>query len=231
MVMSNIEDYTKEQFSRANSQLIEMSENCRAWREFLTPSNVKSFLDHKGELTCFDKYSGFGELRMLFDCEEKPLRALINLLKRDGEPDPFFTFKRRDIYDKMAYASLPLRLFIKTKSSAVVTLAIQQPMVFAASSFVLQHQKTKFNERWGRLYCNDGRLETSRHSEREVASRRNFPIDTTRHEMFAELLSKVESHGESSLFTITNCGLVGKVIKEQSELSRKENPKEILELV
>lgn len=169
-------------------------------------------------------YSSCNHLSLRFpsvSCENVMVTAIKTLLLPGVEINPQgdHLFKRIDIYDTMAYAEFPLSHFVNAPGvSATVEFSFPLPMVFAASSFVLKHQKDKYGRnRWGRLYLHDGRVKQGHSGKREVAEERGFKLETTRQEMFEYLLAKVMENEEKCLFTVTGDSLVGSMIKAQSD--------------
>ena len=189
----------------------------RAWKQFFVPSTVDHLVEGGCSIVVPHFHYGNCDATIRFDGTEKDFRKLIDGLRQTGSCG--YNFKRRDIYDKNAYATLPLNYFVGTHVDCKIDFGVPIPMTFAPTSFVLKHQLTKYGQRWGRLYCNDGRLENGA-KEREVAENREFPKEATRQQMFLELLEMVKKWGDECLFTITGDEMVGSMIKAQSEAGR-----------
>jgi hypothetical protein len=202
-------------------QVVDKVVQCNAWLAFMRHPGWERLFEMGVEIN-ENWYNDWAD----FDCrfpdlnDQKPLRAAINsmFLTETITGDPTL-FKRRDIYDKMAYASFPLDWFVVTEAKCKVTFSLPLPMVFAVSSFELKRQRpANYNDQWwGRLYLRDGRVPNGRYSKREVAERRNFPNEMTRSEMFEVLLNKVREKEEASLFTITGDSMIGAMIQAESE--------------
>lgn len=222
----NAQTQTKLDLELRVNELRQITETCRAWTEFLALPKIKNLVRIGLQLN--ESWSGDRRLETLelrfpeLHDEKTLLEVLRSMFLAEAYLEPP-VFKRRDIYDKMAYASFPLWWFVETTDrNAKVEFSLPLPMVFAVSSFRLKHQLTKFREdRWGRLYLHDGRVPSGRDLKRQVAERRNFPIDTPRSEMFAELLEYVKSQGDECLFTITEDTLIGAIIRDNSEAEFK----------
>lgn len=189
----------------------------RAWKQFFVPSTVDLLVEGGCTIEVPQFHYGSCDATIRFDGTEKDFRRLIDGLGQTGSCG--YNFKRRDIYDKNAYATLPLGYFVGTHVDCKIDFGIPIPMMFAPTSFVLKHQLVKCRNRWGRLYCNDGRLENYA-KEREVAESRKFPREANRQEMFWELLGMVKERGDECLFTISGDEMVGSIIKAQSEAGR-----------
>jgi hypothetical protein len=189
----------------------------RAWKQFFAPSTVDHLVEGGCSIEAPRFHYGSCDATIRFDGTEKDFRKLIDGLRQTGSCG--YNFKRRDIYDKNAYSTLPLSYFVGTAVDCKIDFGIPIPMMFAPTSFVLKHQLVKWGNRWGRLYCNDGRLENYA-KERQVAENRNFRKEATRQEMFLELLEMVKKRGDECLFTISGDEMIGSMIKAQSEAGR-----------
>ena len=212
-----------QQLKGFKDQVVDMAIKCRAWLAF--ESVLKTSFAMSAQLGCevtenfYNSWDNF-DVRFPKVNDDKVVRRAIQGLCRTGfevGDDPLL-FKRRDIYDKMAYASFPLDWFVETTAKCKVTFSLPLPMVFAVSSFRLKrcrkvHQGDNW---WGRLYLHDGRVPMG-YSERQVAESWLFPNETTREQMFEALLAKVRERGDECLFTITGDSLIGAMIQAQSE--------------
>lgn len=198
----------------------ETAETCRAWIEFLqSPGFNKLF--HHGLRVCENWYGRMGDLSLEFPAvnDQKTMREAIGDALRapyEVEPDPTL-FKRRALFDKMAYATFPLSWFVETTSDAKVTFSLPLPMVFAVSSFRFKRcRKVGHDGWWGRMYLVDGRVERARGFDHEVDEVLS-PESSTREEMFETLMTQIRERQDECLFTITGDSLIEAMIKAESD--------------
>lgn len=197
----------------------DMAEKCRAWQKFLRLTSF-SEIGAAVDENWYSDWSNF-DIRFPELHDQRVLRSAIDAMLREpyevGD-DPRL-FKRRSLFDKHAYMSVPLNWFVETTAVCTVTFSLPLPMVFAVSSFRLKRcRKVRQGDNWwGRLYFHDGRVSEG-YREHEVAEDFTFPNETTREEMFEALLNKVREREDQCLFTITGDSLIGAMIKAESEL-------------
>lgn len=166
-------------------------------------------------------YNHWNELNLRFPAvnDQKTMREAIGDALRapyEVDPDPTL-FKRRTLFDKMAYATFPLSWFIETTSDAKVTFSLPLPMVFSVSSFRFKRcRKVRHDGWWGRMYLVDGRVERARGFDHEVDEALS-PESSTREEMFETLLTQILEWQDECLFTITGDSLIGAMIKAESD--------------
>lgn len=214
-------------------QVNDMAEVCRAYRKLFSDSKFQKLVGMGMECE-----SSFYSSWDSFDCrfpklqDQKVLRQAIRGLMLNGYDvdQDHALFKRRDIYDKMAYASFPLNRFVETTANCKLIFSLPLPMMFAVSSFKFHRcRKRRHDGWWGRLYLHDARCEKGYEGDREVAETFS-PEEATREQMFEELINDVRSRGDSALFTITGDTLIGAMIKAESDTEREVHDKKELTL-
>ena len=217
MTFMETKEYRKAVSERC-AQVVEMAEKCRAWQQFLC---VTSFSEIGADIG--DQWYSWDEFNIQFPDlhDQNVLRKAIDCMLRGPHrvPDDPRFFKRQRLFDKMAYASVPLNWFVETTADCKVTFSLPLPMTFAVSSFRMKrtHKVHQGDNWWGRLYLHDGRISKD-YKEHEVAERIDFPCETTRDQIFEELLNKVRESEEKYLFTITSEPVIAAMIKVESDL-------------
>ena len=208
-------------FAEELAELQKHAEIVKAWQAFLCPRNRELLASCKAE----GAYNGGGEggyRSYLFDnghinlrdTTERDARKVINAMLLPGVESRYH-FIRPDIYNKTAWAKMPLACFVPCKHSEWVCFGIDQPMVFAVSSFRLEaHIRHSKSSRWARLYCVDARLDQKTYRGKRWVAEHDYPRDEApaKDVMFRELLDQVEENGPEHLFTITKDSFLGAVI-------------------
>jgi hypothetical protein len=225
------EEYEREKLNESLADLDRHIAIASAWKQFFTPSRIRDLLTAEVRVESFGLQYGRCDVNLKYEGSERDFREIIKSQMLEAKRDASYIFKRTSLYDKNAYITFPLSWFVATDVECHIVFGLPLPMVFAVSSFTLKHVKEKYGDyRWGRLYCNDARLEPCRRTPEEVASIRTLPIDSTRAQMFEMLLEEVKDRADECWFTITGDDLVGAAIKAWSDAERVKPEPQILEL-
>ena len=209
------------EYARRLAEFTSMAVRCDAWRGFFTSPAFKSMNRMKGHIIWFNRSEAFDNLSCEFPCSEQRLiKSLKGVMRRDcGE----ISFRRNDIYDKRAWAYLPLDMFVDVEGMKprmsepcsgyrgetvilienempLLCFSVPKPWVVEESCFTLHH-RIREGRRFAEMTFAHPYLD-SRFGKRWVADGW-FAKETKRAEMYDTLLSEVKEKCVGHLVTIT----------------------------
>lgn len=197
------------EYRREMQDLYSLGARCDAWRQFMQSDVLKRLRKLKGYFIWFNRYEYFDKLIAEFDCSETALRRVIKSLMREEYREQAFEFSRADIFDKRAWAHLPLSWFVaglddfNTRDEGKqrwqheilaanevpeLQIGVNLPMTVTANCFTLTH-RLKNGKRFAQMTFNHPSLDSRFRGKRWVADR-VFPREATRAEMYTELMKE-----------------------------------------
>jgi len=196
-----------------------IDQRAQAWRKFFTPA-VLSFAREINARVI----SGFAWNlnRILIEsdsCEADAIKAIESVLISGDFLG--LQFSRVSLMNKHGKLQLPLSAFVETScDETFVEIYVPKPIAVSVSSFRLEHQLTKYRDRWARLYCVDPRIGDGK--KQKVAEEKRFKEETPRETMFAALFEKVVLATQKSLVTFSQDALVDAVIRSNVRNSNQQ---------
>lgn len=189
----------------------EIEARALAWKRFFTPAVLKFAVRLNTKVL-----SGFDwqleKLLLESDCcEQVALKEIASACVHPLGEWESLEFKRERFYDKRGVLRLPLAYFVETSCIATVEIYVPKPIAVSVSSFKLEHQLTKYNDRWARLYCVDPRIGNG--EKQIVAENRKFSKEAGTSVMFQELFSEASRRFDENLVTLSEDPLVDCVIR------------------
>jgi hypothetical protein len=198
-------------YQRATTDLFQVGARCDAWRAFLSSDTMKRLNRVKGRIIWFNQYEYFDTLLAEFDCSEATLRKVIREILLPEFRDNAFAFRRKDIFDARAWATVPLNWFtqgldgfqqrkddrrrfqnevLEACEVPKVQFAIKLPWDVTSDYFTLKH-RLKNGQRVAELLFDHPELDPRFQGRRWVADG-VFPTATSRAEMLKALFRQAE---------------------------------------
>jgi len=179
------------------------------WRAFCA-GQVYAKLREISHTMSISRQDEYDTLYVRFSQPEEHVRAVIAECAR-GVPN--YTFLRHALYNPEARAEVPLSLFLAsaegTQPQPTLTLHVNKPMTIRSKCFSLVH-RIKDDGRIGILsvshpflFCRP-RHRGDKADEPLEVSRKMFPRNATRPEMFESMLADVREKQESGMFTLVD---------------------------